>query len=430
MEMTSKCTSRLQAARLLFEPLERRLLRAASSSSPLHLNFYEEQLPRQAGDYIYGLAQFSPLSATDHSRYQASIDWGDGTTTADAKIDDNRDAEDPNAPFDIEGAHDFPADGGYTVIIAATRTDDVTGAIETTSVANDIVVTESGSDFLGADTASSTTCLNPTQGTPASRSNTIDGTFATFTPTLPLGQYHATIDWENGQLSPGVITLAADGKLSISGSHTYSEPGLYFPTIRVSGSDHTFGYGGDMIVVGANPTLDEGGMPVYAAASQRISIADLTGFYDADAPDPGAFSVQIDWGDGTRGPGQVVRNLSDEPNFLSVSGQHIYAVEGSYTITTTATRASATITSSTTATVSRPSSNRGMEDMVLVSAINRIESPIIPLVFQSPPAAQTADMPVTRGQPPPAPLEISSIAERLLKDHDDSDRDLSAANFV
>src|SRR5437763_76275 len=110
MELASRCASRFGPAPFLFEPLERRLLRAAGSGSPLHLSFYEEQLPRQAGDYIYGLAQFSPLSATDHSHYEASIDWGDGTTTAHAEVDDNRDAQDPNAPFDIDGAHDFPAD--------------------------------------------------------------------------------------------------------------------------------------------------------------------------------------------------------------------------------------------------------------------------------------------------------------------------------
>src|SRR5262245_21300075 len=80
----------------------------------------------------------------------------------------------------------------------------------------------------------STVAVAATAGSPFS------GAVATFTSSIPgslASQFAATIDWGDGSTSSGVIT--GSGSFSVSGSHTYADPGN--PTVLVTIS-HQRGY--------------------------------------------------------------------------------------------------------------------------------------------------------------------------------------------
>ncbi len=64
-----------------------------------------------------------------------------------------------------------------------------------------------------------------------------DGPVATFTSAYPSGSaasYSATIDWGDGTLSAGLIT--GSGTLTVSGSHTYTDPGAHAMTVVIAGT--------------------------------------------------------------------------------------------------------------------------------------------------------------------------------------------------
>lgn len=385
--------------RFCLEALERRLFRSAAP----HLDLYLDQLPREPGDYIYGIANFSD-SDPDHAHIAATIDWGDGGAPQSLWVTDGRDEEYPDAPFEIDGAHTFPAMGGYTVSLTVTRTDDLTGQSQTFTATTDIAVSQYDGEI---------TWLNPQQPffeldspgrTPISRDNNIDATLATFAGTLPADQYHATIDWSDGESSLGVITTAPDGRIEVKGSHSYAQPGFHFPTVRVTGSDHSSGSGFVGVVTGVNPMLAEGGGPVWGAPSQPLAQALLTGFFDIDPPSNlDVYTVQIDWGDGTTSPGQVIHEPYASPEEMTVTGHHTYATEGSYTITTTTTRNGTTVTATTPARISRPTPGIDLFNDVARLAI----TPIAPSI--------------THADPPPSPLAASRVAGEIWRDPDDLD---------
>jgi hypothetical protein len=75
------------------------------------------------------------------------------------------------------------------------------------------------------------------------------GTVATFTNPIPFGStahYYATIDWGDGSSSTGTITSA--DTLTVSGSHTYADPGSYALTVEITN------YGGDTTGATVYPT--------------------------------------------------------------------------------------------------------------------------------------------------------------------------------
>jgi len=63
------------------------------------------------------------------------------------------------------------------------------------------------------------------------------GPVATFTnayPSVSGVSYSATIDWGDGSVSPGIVT--GSGILTVSGSHTYADPGMDAVTVVIAGN--------------------------------------------------------------------------------------------------------------------------------------------------------------------------------------------------
>src|SRR5262249_34957989 len=159
-----------------------------------------------------------------------------------------------------------------------------------------------------------------------SRDGHIEGELATFPASLPADQYTASIDWGDGQTTPGTITIDADGTAHLSGAHDYADKGPHDVNFQVSGSDGSGGWNG----VTAYPNADD--LTLIDTCDSSVLVGDNTQdmyfgtFYDMDGSAPeSAYSVNIDWGDGTSSLGSV---MSDGMGGFEVLGTHTYTAEG------------------------------------------------------------------------------------------------------
>ncbi|MGH7137904.1 MAG: DUF4214 domain-containing protein, partial [Pirellulales bacterium] len=241
------------------------------------------------------------------AHYAATIDWGDGTTTAGTI------APAFGGGFVVNGGHVFAAanTAQMTIIISNPSLDQLT--VSSQANVGDAPLTPSGITF----TATEGTLF---KGEVAAFSDAGGGN---------VGDFTATIAWGDGSTSAGAVTNTGSG-FAVLGSHTYPEEtqGL---TVRVSISD----------VGGAKAT------PVSSAnVADAPLIADPTtlnvppgGTVDAltlmtfidqgGSGSPGDYTAAINWGDSTSLSGGSV---AASGTGLQVAGSHQYLLPGTYTI--------------------------------------------------------------------------------------------------
>src|SRR5207302_1227446 len=122
--------------------------------------------------------------------------------------------------------------------------------------------------------------------------------------------------------------------VTVSGSHLYAEEGSY--TIAVTVTDA----GGSTVALSGNATIADAaltaGQPAVISATEGSTVSGTVGsFSDANSGATAAdFTATIQWGDGSSSAG-VVSGPTGGP--FTVSGSHLYAEEGSYTIAVTVT---------------------------------------------------------------------------------------------
>jgi PKD repeat protein len=191
-------------------------------------------------------------------------------------------------------------------------------------------------------------------------------TVANFTdPGGGKGTYKATIDWGDGTISDGkLVSTGKDNANDVTGQHTYAEEGNYELKVTITG-----GSGGGQ----ASPTAEVTDAPlaakvsVPAVAESSVLTDAIATFTDPDPNDKSSeYTVTIDWGDGSTGPGTVNKT---GPGAFSVSGNHAYADEGPRTVgvtvrdgggaTVTATQAITVVDAALTA--GAPLTRRGTE---------------------------------------------------------------------
>lgn len=169
-----------------------------------------EKFTAKVGHFVPGISDTN-AKADD---FVATIDWGDGTTSTGVITKDH------DGGFDVSGTHIYPVSGTKT-----------------------ITVTVEGPN--GPATAKSSIWLkeNPvvvTQGTPEVDGLKVSGTLATFfdeknanpDPELAYMDYSGLVEWGDGGMSAGTISVNSNGTFNVTGGHAYLKAGEY--TVEVS----------------------------------------------------------------------------------------------------------------------------------------------------------------------------------------------------
>lgn len=283
------------------------------------------QLTAASGEsYTEGAAASSQTLATftdangdlDLSKYQAAIDWGDGSSAAAALS-----GPDANGVFTVLGSHAYAEEStGEPLTVTVARA----GAAPATLHAS---VPVADAPLSGAGLTLSTTAGSALSGPLASFSDGNLGASAS--------DFSAAIDWGDGTKSTGTVGAdpGAVGAFIVTGSHVYSDAAPATAPITVvvndvGGSSTTItsqGIVSQPAIIGSGATL--GG--TQAAALSGVTVATFTrGDGSESAAD---FSANIDWGDGQTSTGTITQSAGT----YSVVGTHTYATSGAFVIGTT-----------------------------------------------------------------------------------------------
>lgn len=157
------------------------------------------------------------------------------------------------------------------------------------------------------------------------------GTVASFTDPVPPdnSDYEATINWGDGSTSDHgtLVSTGKDNANDVTGRHTYAEEGTYELHVEITG-----GSGSGV----ASPTAQVSDAPLTAkvavppVAESSVLNTTIATFTDPDPNDTASeYTVTIDWGDGTTGPGTVTKTGAGA---FSVAGSHAYGDEGPRTV--------------------------------------------------------------------------------------------------
>jgi hypothetical protein len=111
--------------------------------------------------------------------------WGDGQVTKGSIV------ADPKAGFDVIGSYTYPRSGVFRVTAQVGDTDGDSVSVSTSNVVTEAVITGTGAK------------IQPTKT--QSLLNVVVATFTDADPFLKASDFSATINWGDGQTSPGAI---------------------------------------------------------------------------------------------------------------------------------------------------------------------------------------------------------------------------------
>jgi hypothetical protein len=267
------------------------------------------------------------------ANFMATINWGDGTTSAGTVT------ADPKGGFDVSGTHTYALDNDpfgqdadifvLTVSVKSTINTDTGSAVALAQVTP-----------ASANVQASGTVINAVFGQPFS------GTVATFT-SLSSGasavNFTAAINWGDGTTSAGTIVADPNGGFDVTGSHTYgngrfdgggqgsnsrAQPYLIAVTIQNATNNGIAEAVSLASVTPTPPSLVATALNISPTAGTSFSGTVAT-FTDADSRGITSFQALIAWGDGRISTGTVTAN----PNGgYTVSGSHTYASAGTYRV--------------------------------------------------------------------------------------------------
>ncbi len=169
---------------------------------------------------------------------------------------------------------------------------------------------------------------------------------ALFVDSGVLDTHTATVNWGDGSATEAATVFPTMGSGALGGSHTYADNGIYIVTVTVTDDDGGSDTQSFQVTVNnVAPTLAV--TPSTTMANEGTAIGFTASFSDPgfDNPlNPGAeqaesFTYDVDWGDGRdQIVGMSVADTNGMPGVPSTgmfSGNHIYADDGTYTVTVT-----------------------------------------------------------------------------------------------
>ncbi|OYV85866.1 MAG: hypothetical protein B7Z73_12740 [Planctomycetia bacterium 21-64-5] len=267
----------------------------------------------EGSNAVFTVATFTrPTQANLGLAYSATIDWGDGSSSA-ATIS----APDANGASTVTGAHTYANAGHETLTVVV---DEVISSLITPKTATEAVAV--------ADAPLSGKAV----GMMATPQATFNGIVATFTDGNSLAKatdFTAAIDWGDGTSGPGTVSVAKDG-FEVSGSHLYASSGT--ENVVVSVSD----VGGSKVTITSSATvapssIDASGATVSATEGAAFNGVVAT-FTRGDGSAPALdFTAKIDWGDAQTSAATV----TESGTTYSIAGSHTYADTGTFVVATT-----------------------------------------------------------------------------------------------
>ncbi|HXW09689.1 MAG TPA: tandem-95 repeat protein [Steroidobacteraceae bacterium] len=237
--------------------------------------------------------------------HTASVNWGDGTTSAGTVTE---------TPFGPPGStagmsgtaaasHFYGDDSGagqFTVTLTVTDDDDESGAdtvlVKVLNVAPEVTAGADVEAFEGDTVMVS----------------------ATFTDPGFLDTHTAEIDWGDGMVTMGAVDAATK---TVTGAHVYADNGPYLVTLTVTDDDGGEDSDGLFVTINnAPPVVTDGA----AIVDEGVPLALLIPFTDPGSGD--THTALVDFGDGTLPV--LFPNVTG-----SVSVSHTYADNGDFTVT-------------------------------------------------------------------------------------------------
>jgi hypothetical protein len=172
------------------------------------------------------------LACTNTAEYTATVDWGDGSTSAGA-VDHTSTALLGACNYDVTASHTYAKAGSYAYSVTVTGPGGTLNTGSATATIADAQLNAAGIDFS------------------ATRSTSFTTTVATFGDANSLAtpaDFAATISWGDGSTAAGTIT-SVPGGFAVAGTHTYSATGSFKFSVAIQ-SD-----GGSQISAGATATV-------------------------------------------------------------------------------------------------------------------------------------------------------------------------------
>jgi PKD repeat protein len=245
--------------------------------------------------------------------HTAMVFWSDGSQSPGAVVE-------ADGQGTVTASHTYADNGVYVVRIEVTDDAGDTGAGEAdaaiANVAPSVVAAVTQPAVEGTSLA-----INVATFSDPGFSNVAAGTTETF---------EATIDWGDGEVTPGVIIDLAPGSVgvattgAVSGQHTYADEGVYEVTVLVNDDDGGVGTATFTITVeNAAPVVAD---PADVAADEGEAVEFTASFSDLGVLD--THTAVIHWGDGSSSEAVV----TETEGAGTASAFHTYADNGAYTI--------------------------------------------------------------------------------------------------
>ncbi|HVC97874.1 MAG TPA: choice-of-anchor Q domain-containing protein, partial [Pirellulales bacterium] len=253
----------------------------------------------------------APGPAAAAGDFSATIEWGDGSTTAGSV------SGTAATGFTVVGTHTYAEESGSLALTVVVQGDGETAEIHGSAYVADAALSATGGFTMTA-----------------AEDATVSGAVAAFTDADAggtAGDYTATIAWGDGTTSSGTITTVAGGGFAVIGAHAFAEEATPSITVTISDAGGSSGTVTSMANIADAPL---GGTGLTVAGTEGVTLGGtLATFTDADpGGTAGDYTATVAWGDGATTAGTISATAGGG---FAVIGAHAFAEEATTSITVT-----------------------------------------------------------------------------------------------
>jgi hypothetical protein len=309
------------------------------------------------GSVLASFTDDNPAAAGD---FTASINWGDGTSSAGTVVADG------HGGFNVQGSHLYAEEGSYSASVQITDAGGSTATAAATVKIADAPLTAGSTPPVTVqegDLGLPVIPLGSGKSLPHDVATLDTLTVAHFTDPGSDGtpaDYTAMVNWGDGTSSPGIVVTNDAGGFDVRSSHAYADVGSYPLSVVITDA------GGSSVTAANSATVTDApltaaGTPLTAKEGSALAGVVVANFTDANRLATAAdYKVSINWGDGTTSTGTVVAlppppvalGVPLPPLGFNVQGSHTYSEGGAYKVSVVITDdGGSSVTAAGTATI-------------------------------------------------------------------------------